>query len=146
MLEAAALASSLALAQALGAELGALSFLPLGLGRPATRLGFGSSPEVQLSEWLTAVDASALAARRRLVALDAWRMRAADVLKCRRGRGAAALADLFLARPILSAPIAAAATGLTAARTRDLLAAFEDAGLATEMTGHARFRYWQVVT
>ncbi|MEM6423121.1 MAG: helix-turn-helix domain-containing protein [Pseudomonadota bacterium] len=146
VLEAAALASSLALAQALGAEPGALSFLPLGLGRPATRLGFGSSPEVQLSEWLAAVDASALAARRRLVALEAWRVRAVDVLKDRRGRGAAALADLFLARPILSAPIAAAATGLTAARTRDLLAAFQDAGLIRELTGHARFRYWRIDT
>ncbi|MEO1460548.1 MAG: Lin0512 family protein, partial [Pseudomonadota bacterium] len=57
--------------------------------------------------------AMAEAGRRRVLALEAWRGRAAERTATLQGRGPSALADLFLERPILSAPIAARALGLT---------------------------------
>ncbi|MEO1457049.1 MAG: hypothetical protein AAFV49_05690 [Pseudomonadota bacterium] len=45
---------------------------------------------------------------------------------------------------MLSAPVAAEALGMTAARIRDLLARFEALGLTEEMTGQGRFRYWHL--
>ncbi|MEM7530049.1 MAG: helix-turn-helix domain-containing protein [Pseudomonadota bacterium] len=127
-----------------GAEIG-LSFLPLAFARPPTELLHGRPAEDWLASWLAAVRGAAARARSHLRALAAWREREALAMAGMRGRGAPALADLRLDRPIVSAPIAAAALGLTAARTRDLLAAFERRGLTREMTGQGRFRYWQPV-
>lgn len=145
LLEPATLAGALALAPAGPAAETALAFLPIALGRPPVELRHGGPARDRLAAWFAAVESAAGAGRGRLRALEDWRERVAGATSSMRGRGAPALADLVLARPVLSAPVAAEALGLTAARTRDLLAAFERRGLLQEMTRQDRFRYWQPV-
>ncbi|MEM9761071.1 MAG: helix-turn-helix domain-containing protein [Pseudomonadota bacterium] len=143
LLEPATLAGHLALAPARVEASVGLTFLPVALGRPPTTLLYGGSAETCLGAWLDAVAGAAAAGRTRLGALADWRERAAKAIQGMQGRGAPSLADLFLARPVLSAPVVAAELGLTGTRSRDLLSAFERRGLVREMTGQGRFRYWQ---
>ncbi|MEO1598901.1 MAG: helix-turn-helix domain-containing protein [Pseudomonadota bacterium] len=143
LLEPATLAGHLALAPArIEANVG-LTFLPLALGRPPAALRYGGMPESFLAAWFDAVAGASIAGRARLSALADWRERVANAIQGMRGRGAPSLADLFLARPVLSASAVAAELGLTGTRSRDLLNAFERRGLVREMTGQGRFRFWQ---
>ncbi|MEM6489925.1 MAG: helix-turn-helix domain-containing protein, partial [Pseudomonadota bacterium] len=142
-LEPAALAGSLVLARQRPDIEAGLTFLPIALGRPPTALRYGGPAALCLDAWLAAVTGAATTARQRLAQLDDWRSKAAHATTAMRGRGAPALADLLLTRPVVSAPVAARALGLTAARSRELLAAFERLGLVRELTGQGRFRYWQ---
>ncbi|MEO1458397.1 MAG: helix-turn-helix domain-containing protein [Pseudomonadota bacterium] len=143
LLEPATLAGHLALAPARVEASVGLTYLPVALGRPPTPLLYGGSAETCQGAWLDAVAGAAAAGRTRLGALADWRERAAKAIQGMQGRGAPSLADLFLARPVLSAPVVAAELGLTGTRSRDLLSAFERRGLVREMTGQGRFRYWQ---
>lgn len=142
-LEPATLAGHLALAPACAGADPGLTFLPIALGRPATALQHGGTAEASLAAWLEAVAGAASAGRARLSALSDWRERTAKAIRGMQGRGAPSLADLFLTRPVLSAPVVVAELGLTGTRSRDLLSAFERRGLVREMTGQGRFRYWQ---
>lgn len=143
LLEPATLAGHVALAPArAGIEMG-LTFLPLALCRPPAALRYGGTAETCLAAWLDAVAGAAAAGRAQLSVLAEWRDRTAKVIQGMQGRGAPSLADLFLARPVLSASVVAAELGFTGTRSRDLLTAFERRGLVREMTGQGRFRYWQ---
>lgn len=143
LLEPATLAGHLALGSARpGVEIG-LSFLPIGLGRPPTGLRHGGPAVTSLAGWLETIAGAATAGRSRLSALADWRERTAKTIQGMQGRGAPSLADLFLARPVLSASAVAAELGLTGTRSRDLLNAFERRGRVREMTGQGRFRFWQ---
>lgn len=143
LLEPATLASHIALAPMRVAESVGLTFLPLALGRPPAALRYGGTAESCLAAWLDVVAGAATAGRTRLCVVADWRERAAKAIQGMQGRGAPSLADLFLARPVLSAPVVAAELGLTGTRSRDLLNAFERRGLIREMTGQGRFRFWQ---
>lgn len=144
LMEPALLASAVALPQASrGRDVG-LTFLPLALRRAAPRLRLGGSARDRLAIWLGCVAGAAEAARRSLLDLDAWAERACAGTVDMRGRGTPAVIGLCLARPVVSAPLAAAALDLSATRARDLLAAFERRGLLRETTGQSRFRCWRV--
>lgn len=97
----------------------------------------------QLEAWLEAVTQGAHAAALTLNRLTDWRTRAAEKTGILSGRTPPHLIAALTTFPILSVESAAKATGSSPAACTRTLARFETMGLVREMTGQARFRFWE---
>lgn len=118
-----------------------LRFAPLTLGAGSLP---PAAPDVRerLEAWLIG---TAAACRRALVEakrVSAWRARAAEATAGLSGRTPGRLIAALAATPALSAEMAAASCGVSRAAALRNLALFERMGLAREITGQARFRFW----
>lgn len=124
-----------------GADLRTLPFLPLGQAHAP----FNASGEVQdrLDVWARAATTGTMRALMTLDALADWEVRARTGVTDLSGRTPGLLIDTFRANPILSATMAARATGASVAAVRRNLELFSRRGFVRELTGQGRFRFWQ---
>lgn len=139
--EAGVLAARLAASEAVGGAL----FLPLALGGDA-RLGGGGGdggdPGARLDRWYAAADQATRRALAHLDRLAAWQTRAGAALARYSGRTPARLISVLADWPLVSAPMAEAATGASRAAVQRNLARIEADGLIREVTGQSRYRTW----
>ena len=125
---------------AVGCE--ALPFVPIATRNRRALQNLGLNPEQRLPAWLTRVTAACEGARRELIRLDRWRGRALDTVSGMSGKTPARLVEALIAHPVVSSRMLAEEGGVSPASAGRALALFEELGLAREVTGGGRFRYW----
>ncbi|WP_303489024.1 helix-turn-helix domain-containing protein [Shimia thalassica] len=130
----------------LGAD-GRAPFVPISAGHSFDRHGVTSgagSAEARLKVFYKAVEAGALAALMELDRLMVWRDRAAGATRDLSGGTPPALIQALLGFPIVSAELVAKDVGCTTMTARRNLNIFTERGLAREVTGQGRYRFWAV--
>ena len=120
---------------------GGLSFLPIATGDFAVYRASGSVAH-KLSRWYQAAENACLRALLHLDRLEDWREGAMETTQDLSGRTPPRLIEALAATPVLSAEMAAKATGASKAAALRNLQKFETRGLIREVTGQGRFRYW----
>jgi len=139
MIEPAVIAARLG---AVGCE--ALPFVPIAIRNRRALQNHGLKPEHRLQAWLIRVTAACTAARRELIRLDTWQGRALEAVSGMNGKTPARLLDALITHPVVSSRMLAEEGGVSAASAGRALALFEELGLAKEVTGGGRFRYWKL--
>ena len=135
------------MAARLGAEgCEALPFVPIATRNRRALQNLGLKPEQRLQAWLIRVTAACTAARRELIELNAWQGRAREAVSGITGKTPARLLDALITHPVVSSRMLAEEGGVSAASAGRALALFEELGLAKEVTGGGRFRYWKLKT
>ena len=124
-----------------GSEGRALPFLPL--ARATAPYAAGGGAAERLGAWAAAAETGCLRALMQLDRLAAWEARARAATAGMSGRTPGRLIDALLAWPVLSAGMAARATGASAPGIRRNIARLAEAGLVHEITGQGRFRFWR---
>ena len=120
-------------------------FLPVSSGHRVDRYALKEGEafaEARLRAFYTAAQAGALAALMELDRLKAWLERAWAETGDLSGRTPPALIDALARFPILSADIVAQQAGCSPMSARRNLNLFTDRGLAREITGQGRYRFW----
>jgi len=117
-------------------------FAPLAMGGTGG-LRAGETPAERLACWLEGMDSAILTAMRHLEQIEIWAARAVVVMAPLSGRTPAALCAVLADWPLVSAPMAEAITGASRAAVQRNLAWMEARGLAREVTGQGRFRFWR---
>lgn len=119
------------------------AFLPLATtGFSADRAS--ADPNARLAVWLGSANKATLGAHLMLDRLEQWQTRAQQAVAGLSGRTPAALVDLFMSAPAVTAPLAQArleAGRSTIQRNLDLLQA---RNLIREITGQGRYRMWEI--
>ncbi len=125
---------------------GALPFAPVAIG--AGRSGgprvtaVGQGAEADLTAWVAATHSATERALLDLNAQALWRERAGAVAATIRGRVAGEMVDALAGQVALSASMASALIGCTPESAERALVKLEGAGLAREITGGRRWRFW----
>lgn len=120
---------------------GGISAVPLSAGSPRALIG-GNDALARLEAWLSGLLRAANHAQMRLDRIEAWQVRAMSGCDLK-GKAGPALIELLAARPILSARDVAGELGVSTVQARTLMNRLTAQGLATELTGQSRFRFWQ---
>jgi hypothetical protein len=136
-IEAAVTASRIAASDGTGAI-----FAPLAMGG-AGGLRASGVPTERLAHWLDGMNGAILTAMRTLDDIEAWTVRAENVMTQLSGRAPVALRRTFSQWPLVSAPMAEAMTGASRAAVQRNLAWMRENGLIHEVTGQGRFRMWR---
>lgn len=116
-------------------------FAPLAMGG-AGGLRVSGTPAERLARWLDGMNSAILTAMRTLDDIEAWTGRAENVMAQLSGRTPVALRKTFFEWPLVSAPLAEAATGASRAAVQRNLTWMEENGLIREVTGQGRYRMW----
>ena len=119
-------------------------FAPLAMGG-AGGLRSGGPPADRLARWLDGMKTACLSAMRQIDDVEAWSMRAEDIMTPLSGKTPPALRAVFTEWPLVSAPMAETLTKASRAAIQRNLAWMESQGLVREITGHGRFRMWRVI-
>nr|WP_239479964.1 hypothetical protein [Actibacterium sp. 188UL27-1] len=139
-MEAAVTAARIAASDGVGAV-----FAPLAMGG-AGALRANGSVAARLARWLDGMSSATLTAMRHLDEIEAWSVRAQTAMVKRSGRTPPALRALLTEWPLISAPLAEAATGASRAAIQRNLTWMQQIGLIREITGHKRFQMWTAKT
>lgn len=118
---------------------GGLGLLPVSFAPGLAR----RVPDDRLAGWLDGIAQGALAGLMLCDRLDAWRARAARRTRDLSGRTPPRLIEALLEWPLASAPMLERATGASRAAVQRNMARLESRGLAEEITGQSRFRFWR---
>lgn len=137
-LEAAIIACRMALAEGQGGAL----FAPIAMGGTAGLRAQGA-PETRIPIWLDAMERSLLTAMRLLDQIEEWQIRAETATTDLSGRTPGMLIETLRDWPYISAPMADSLTGASRAAVQRNFLELERRGLASEVTGHGRFRIWR---
>jgi len=121
----------------------ALSFMPVALAGVRGLMAAGP-PEARLGLWFQAVTRAARAARLELAKLETWQWRCQEETADLSGKTPPALIRALMATPVLSARMAERLTGASRAAVQRNLGLFVRRGLAREITGQSRYRFWTV--
>ncbi|SDE42151.1 helix-turn-helix domain-containing protein [Ruegeria marina] len=124
---------------------GLAPFLPVAGGHRFDRYAVNGGEdfaEARLRVFYAAVEAGALAALMELDRLKVWLERARLKTQDLSGRTPPALTDALTRFPILSADLVAQYVGCSPMSARRNLNLFTDRGLAREITGQGRYRFW----
>lgn len=140
VIEAGVVAARLAASEGVGGAL----FLPLALGGSAALRG-GGDAGARLDRWYAGADQATRRALGHLDRLEAWQARAGAALRLYSGRTPARLVAVLADWPLVSAPMAEAATGASRAAVQRNLARLEADGLIREVTGQSRYRTWTAI-
>lgn len=128
-------------ARAMGVTHEALRFAPLGShGRRVWQAGGVAAR--RLEGHLLAVRDGALEAKRQIVQLERWVSDAQRWAAGIKGSNPRRIIGALVAHPLLSAPVAETATGVSRMTAERVLNKMEAAGLIREVTGGTRFRLW----
>ncbi len=138
LMEAAVVAARLAMGHT--PETGVL-FLPLALGGAAGLRATGSA-EHRLARWLAGAGQGVRAALRQLDQLAAWDARAQQACAGLSGRTPPQLITLLRDWPLVSARMAEAESDASRAAIQRNLNRLVDLGVAREVTGQGRYRFW----
>lgn len=103
--------------------------------------GRGTAVE-RLATWVSGADQAARTALRQLETLCDWEGRAGAAIAGLSGRTPPALVALLRDWPLISAPMAEAETGASRAAVQRNLNMLTETGLAREVTGQGRYRFW----
>ena len=117
-------------------------FAPLAMGG-AGGLRAGGRPADRLVRWLNGMEAACMTAMRHLDDIEAWAARAEVEMTTLSGRTAPELRAVLNEWPLVSAPMAAALTGVSRAAVQRNLAWMEMRGLIHEVTDQGRYRMWR---
>lgn len=123
---------------------GEVGFMPLALGGAGGLQATGTA-HVRLQRWIKGADHATRAALRMLADLTAWEERAQVVCGDLSGRTPPQLIGLLRDWPLVSAPMAEAETGASRAAIQRNLNWMTKAGIAREVTGQGRYRFWAAV-
>ncbi len=125
----------------------ALSFMPIAFatGRALTGPRHHGPPAQRLKPWLRSVTEAATNARATLERVTAWEARARAATADMKGRTPRALIEALAALPVLSAPAAEHLTKASRAAVQRNLARLTTRGLAREITGQTRYRFWKAM-
>jgi len=133
----------------LAARLGAAALRPGGLG--VVPMGMGGPRALRapaapggLAAWCAGIEAAALAGLLECDRLALWAETAQARISELSGRTPAALVRALGEWPLASAPVLEIATGASRAAVQRNIRRLEAAGLVREVTGQARFRFWQI--
>ena len=116
-------------------------FAPLAMGG-AGGLRAGGPPADRLARWLDGMETACLTAMRHIDDVEAWSMRAEEIMTPLSGKTPPALRAVFTEWPLVSAPMAETLTGASRAAIQRNVAWMESQGLIREITGQGRFRMW----
>ena len=116
-------------------------FAPLAMGGAGGQRASGL-PTERLARWFDGMNSAILTAMRTLDDIEAWTLRAENVMARLSGCTPVALRKLCAEWPMVSAPMAEAMTGASRAAVQRNLAWMEASGLIREVTGHGRYRMW----
>ena len=116
-------------------------FLPLALGGGGG-LRWGGSAEDRLGRWIGGATHATRAALRTLDRLRDWDTRTQTLCSDLSGRTPAQLIALLRDWPIVSAPMAEKETGASRAAVQRNLNLLVKRGVAREVTGQERYRFW----
>lgn len=119
-----------------------LTGLPIAIGNLHPVATGGAVPD-RLRGFLASVGSATGQALAHLDRLGDWEARARRETQGLQGKGAPALIAHLVARPVTSAGQVTETLGLSPTQARTLLNRFHAAGLCRELTGHARFRFWE---
>lgn len=117
-------------------------FLPLALGGARALRATGSVAE-RLQRWVAGAEQGVRAALRELDAIAHWEAQTQKICTDLSGRTPQQLIKLLRDWPLVSAAMAEAQTGASRAAVQRNLALFEDRGIAREITGQGRYRFWK---
>ncbi len=120
----------------------ALPFLPFA-SAGVQALTAGGAPEAKLALWYRGVSNACRAARLELDRLTDWHQRACEGISDLSGRTPRGLIDALLGAPVLSAAAAEKLTGASRAAVQRNLDLLVRRGLAHEITGQSRYRFWK---
>ncbi|WP_375256196.1 hypothetical protein [Yoonia sp.] len=137
-IEAAVTASRIAVCDGSGAV-----FAPLAMGG-AGGLRVSGSPTERLARWLDGMNSAILTAMRTLDDIEAWTLRAKNIMSQLSGRTPVALRKTFSQWPLVSAPVAESVIGASRAAIQRNLGWMEESGLIREVTGQERYRMWRI--
>lgn len=99
--------------------------------------------QARLAAWLNTVEAACQKGAMQLTQLGQWQQRARAGIADLSGRGPRQMIPVLAAVPLLSAPEAAARTGMSVLTARRILMALEARGLVRERSGRSRYRLWE---
>lgn len=116
-------------------------FVPLAMGG-AGGLRAGGPPADRLARWLDGMETACQTAMRHIDDVEAWSMRAEEIMTPLSGKTPPALRAMFTEWPLVSAPMAETLTRASRAAVQRNLAWMESQGLIREITGQGRFRMW----
>ncbi|MEO1638622.1 MAG: helix-turn-helix domain-containing protein [Pseudomonadota bacterium] len=122
-------------------SLPAAPFLPLALGGAAGLRG-GGPPQDRLRRWISGADHATRAALRLLDGLAAWEAQAQVTCADLTGRTPSQLIRLLRDWPLISAPMAETETDASRAAVQRNLNLLVSRGIAREVTGQGRYRFW----
>ncbi len=128
---------------------GLAPFLPVSGGHRFDRYALKdgeASAEARLRAFYAAAEAGALAALMELDRLTAWLVRARAQIRDLSGRTPPMLIDILTRYPVVSAELVARETRCSAMSARRNLNLFTERGLAREVTGQGRYRFWTNTT
>lgn len=119
----------------------ALRFVPL--GRHGRNVWIdGGAPAQRMQRQLEAVAQGAQDARRELVRIADWAVRARGAVAGIKGDNPARVIAALAAHPLMSTAMVESATGISRDTAERLLARMQLMGLVREITGGRRFRLW----
>lgn len=116
-------------------------FQPLALGGALGLRATGTAAD-RLQRWIAGAQQATRAALRQLDALTAWERAATAACAGLSGRTPPQLVTLLRNWPLISAPMAEAQTGASRAAIQRNLNWMTQHGIAREMTGQGRYRFW----